>query len=434
MSKKIGGVVALVGLCALSLFLLSCGSSSSRPSGLLYVLTEGSNGTGDNVSSFAIDLKSGNLSLINSNASTCTPAGGSCGLPLNIILDPTGATAFVLNQGIPSASTPPTIYSYTVNSDGSLGTPTPAATLTSGDTAIAMTRDPAGKFLFVIDQGMDPSATNCQYQPQNGFPNIQCASISVFTMQSGSGSLSPVTGSPFPVGRIPTALSVVAFTPPGNAVLPCATTTEFLYVTFNLDPALHNDNTLGAFCVDSTGEPKDLTPPNLPYATQPDPLSVLAVNTGENSGGLFVYVGNQGSVTGAVSVFQVCTAINTVCTAQDLTKLVPVGSPTSVGQNPVGMVVDPTNNFLYVVNEVSSNVYGFRIGTTAGTLTPLTPANLQTGSQPVAMAMHSSGKFLYTSNNGSSNISAFTVSTTSGTMSSLAIVNSPSGPRGMAAR
>jgi 6-phosphogluconolactonase (cycloisomerase 2 family) len=98
------------------------------------------------------------------------------------------------------------------------------------------------------------------------------------------------------------------------------------------------------------------------------------------------------------------------------------------------MVVDPTNNFLYVVNEVSSNVYGFRIGTTAGTLTPPTPANLQTGSQPVAMAMHSSGKFLYTSNNGSSNISAFTVSTTSGTMSSLAIVNSPSGPRGMAAR
>src|SRR5258708_2820219 len=296
-----------------------------------------------------------------------------------------------------------------------------------------MTRDPAGKFLFVIDQGMDPRATNCQYEPQNGFPIMQCASISVFTMQSGCGSLSPVGGSPFPVGRIPTALSVVAFTPPGNAVLPCATTTEFLYVTFNLDPALHNDNTLGAFCVDSTGEPKDLTP-TVPYATQPDPLSVLAVNTGETSGGLFVYVGNQGSVTGAVSVFQVCTVINTVCTAQDLTKLVPVGSHTSVGQNPVGMVVDPTNNFLYVVNEVSSNVYGFRIGTTAGTLTPLTPANLQTGSQPVAMAMHSSGKFLYTSNNASSNISAFTVSTTSGTMSSLAIVNSPSGPRGMAAR
>src|SRR4030088_2590827 len=141
MSKKIGGVVALAALCALSLFLVNCGSSSSRPSGLLYVLTQGSNGTGNNVSSFAIDLRSGNLSLINSNASTCKPAGGSCGLPLNIVLDPTGAAAFVLNQGVPcqqdpttkkcvvdknnmpTVSVPPTIYPYTVGSDGTLSSP-----------------------------------------------------------------------------------------------------------------------------------------------------------------------------------------------------------------------------------------------------------------------------------------------------------------------
>src|SRR5713101_8996289 len=164
MSKKLDALVALVGVCALSLFLLSCGSSSSRPSGLLYVLTEGSN-----VSSFAIDLSSGNLSLINSNASTCTTSGTSCGLPLNIILDPTGATAFVLNQGVPSAGVAPTIYAYTVNSDGSLGAPptTATATLTVGDTAVAMTRDAAGKFLFVIDQGSVPSAANCQFLPPN---------------------------------------------------------------------------------------------------------------------------------------------------------------------------------------------------------------------------------------------------------------------------
>src|SRR6266851_4240133 len=416
MSKKLGLVVALVGVCALSLFLLSCGSSSSRPSGLLYVLTQGSSGIGNNVSSFAIDLNSGNLSLINSNASTCTTSGVSCGLPLDIILDPTGATAFVLNQGVPSAGVAPTIYAYTVNSDGSLGAPptTATATLTVGDTAVAMTRDAAGKFLFVIDQGSVPSAANCQFLPPN-FPNVACASISVFTMQPGSTTLSAVAGSPFPVGRIPSALSAIALTPPTGAVLPCATTTEFLYVTFNSDPALHNDNTLSAYCLDSSGTPKDLTP-NSPYATQPNPLSVLAVNTnpaGQNSGGVFVYVGNQGSATGAVSGFQVCTV---------------------VGQDPVGMVVDPTNKFLYVVNEGSSQVFGFRIGTTEGTLTALTPANLSTGSQPVALAMHSSGKFLYTSNNNASSISAFAVSTTSGSMSSLNTVSSPSGPRGMAAR
>src|SRR5437899_12977578 len=111
MSKKIGGVVALAAMCALSLFLVNCGSSSSRPSGLLYVLTQGSN-TGNAVSMFAIDLNSGNLSLINSNASTCA-AAGACGLPLDIVLDPTGAAAFVLNQGA--------ISSYSVKSDGTFG-------------------------------------------------------------------------------------------------------------------------------------------------------------------------------------------------------------------------------------------------------------------------------------------------------------------------
>src|SRR5208337_1569334 len=175
MSKKISGAVALVGLCALSLFLLNCGSSSSRPTGVLYVLTQGSTGVGNNVSSFAIDLNNGNLSLVNSNASTCPTAASQnnpepCGLPLDILLDPTGATAFVLNQGAPpcpscgpGSNSPlaPSIYAYTVNSDGSLSNPGTAVTWSCptvnqspcnySDSAVAMARDAAGPFLFVID-------------------------------------------------------------------------------------------------------------------------------------------------------------------------------------------------------------------------------------------------------------------------------------------
>src|SRR5271168_1982554 len=148
MSKKFGAVAVLVGICALSLVLISCGSSSSRPSGVLYVLTQGNNDVGNNVTSFSIDLNSGGLSLVNSNASTCTPAGGSCGAPLDILLDPAGANAFVLNQGVPCTEVfiqqaaqwvcdptanppvPPTIYPYTVNSDGSLSSPLTPVTWT----------------------------------------------------------------------------------------------------------------------------------------------------------------------------------------------------------------------------------------------------------------------------------------------------------------
>ena len=92
---------------------------------------------------------------------------------------------------------------------------------------------------------------------------------------------------------------------------------EVLYVTFNSDPALHNDSTLGAYSVDSSGSLTDLTS-GTPYATATDPISVLAVNTypaGENTGGVFVYVGSQANQSGALSVFQVCPAENAGCQA-----------------------------------------------------------------------------------------------------------------------
>ena len=98
------------------------------------------------------------------------------------------------------------------------------------------------------------------------------------------------------------------------------------------------------------------------------------------------------------------------------------------------MVVDPTNNFLYVVAEQSNELFGFKINA-AGTLSPLSPASLPTGSTPVALAMHSTGKFLYTSNTNSNNISPFTLNTTSGSMAAAAsAVNTPSVPSGMTAR
>jgi hypothetical protein len=463
MSEKIGGVVALAGMCALSLFLLNCGSSSSRPSGVLYVLTQGSNGVGNNVSSFAIDLNSGNLSLVNSNASTCPTAASNtnpepCGAPLDILLDPTGATAFVLNQGIPSASVAPTIYSYGVNSDGSLGAATLAATLTDGDIPVAMVRDTTGQFLFVIDQGSfpppgypTPSPTNpsCPHVPTSA--TDVCPSISVFAMKSSSLTLA--SGSPFYLSKIPSALSVVTFTPPGST-----TAQELLFVTNNEDicsqnciaPSPHNDNTVSVYTVSSSSGA--LTERTFsPYAVAASsPSSVLAVNTnpaGETAGGVFVYVG-QGAGVGALYPFQVCTVINAVCNQGDvnIALMTPLGEtcpqppcnnvpPTSVGSHPVAMLVDPTNNFLYVLSEGSSQVYGFQINTSAGTLA--NPANLPTGSQPGSMAMHPSvdntGQFLFVSSGASDNVTGFALSTTSGSMSGLNPVITPSTPSGLAA-
>lgn len=484
MSKRIGGVVALVGLGVLSLFLLNCGSSSSRPSGTLYVLTQGSNGVGNNVSSFAIDLNTGGLALVNSNASTCVPAGTSCGAPLDILLDPTGATAFVLNQGVtcvevfnqqnmvwecdPTSNPPvaPTIYPYPVNSDGSLAAPGTPVTWTCADVvvapcaysdaAVAMVRDTAGKFLFVIDQGSfpspgfpTPSPTNpsCPHVPTS--PIDVCPSISVFAISSNTLTLA--SGGPIYLSKIPTALSAVTFTPAGST-----TAQELLFVTNNSDICTancvlpqHSDNTVSVYAVGSDGTLTEQG--HSPYAIAAiNPISVLAVETnppGESTGGLFVYVGNQDTGGGHLYPFEVCTVVDSACTSQDVanTLMVPVATcaqiscnvpPSSVGQKPVALVVDPTNSFIYVVSELSSQVFGFKINTGAGTLTALSPANLPTGSQPVAMALHPSvnntGQFLYTSNSSSSNITGFTLDTTTGSMFSPITVIAPAQPSGLA--
>ncbi len=463
MSKKLRGFCVLAALCALSLLLLSCGSSSSRPSGLLYVLTQGSTGVGNNVSSFSINLDSGSLSLINSNASTCMAGGGDCGLPIDIVLDPTAADAFVLNQGIPSSNVSPTIYPYSVNSDGSLSSPGTVASwscigLTAGscvaypDLSVAMARDSAGQFLFVINQGSFPSPTTCPARgaavnsSADATNFAGCPSISVFSMQSGSNSLTFVSQSssyqsPFFISKLPTGVSPVTYTGSAGAQ-------ELLLVSNNLDictsgcSPLHNDDTLGVYSVSSSGILTEQV--GSPYATETDPISVQAVNTnpstGGNNGGVFVYVGVQPTSSGAIDAFQVCTVQNATCSAADVTNstLTAVGNPTSAGQLPVSMLVDPTDNFLYVAAQGTNQVFGFKINTTSGVLSALSPASQPTGSQPVALAMHpginSAGQFLYVSNSVSSNISGFAVSTTTGSMSSPTTVISPAGPSGMAAK
>jgi 6-phosphogluconolactonase (cycloisomerase 2 family) len=426
MSKKTRGVVAFAALCGLSLFLLNCGSTVNRSSGLLYVLIQGSN----DISSYAIDLNSGNLSLINSKASTC--ANASCGFPLDIILDPTGATAFVLNQGSfngTSAGNPvaPSIYGYKVNSDGSLaaGADVSASAFTAGDLAVAMARDAAGKFLFVITHGLTPAPTTCNATPVPA----GCPQLYVFTTQSASTTLS--LASQISLSRIPTGIAAIAG--PNSTLL--------LFVTSNTDlvTGRNDDNALSEYSVDGSGKLTEYTDPNtgLPYTTPGNPSAVLAVTTVPigGSGQTFVYVA---SVTAnSVSGYQLCTVQTANCAAQDVAnfRLLPVGSPPNAGSDPVAMVADPTSQFLFVASQNSSQVFGFRINGSQGTLNALTPANMSTGSLPIALAMHSTGKFLFVSNNGSSNISSFNVDTTSGALSSpITVTTSNAQPAGLVSR
>jgi 6-phosphogluconolactonase (cycloisomerase 2 family) len=388
MSKKLRAILAFAVLAGLSLLLLNCGTSTSRPAGVLYVLSQGESTVG----SYAINLDSGALSLINSTAKTDST-------PVSILLDASGKVAFVLNQGSS------TITSYTLNSDGTLTAASGSVSVPSG--SVAMARDAAGTFLFVVSQSTP--------------------SISVFSMQSGSTSLTPVETDP--LTYVPTA--VASGTGASGALL---------YVTGNQDLVGTNDNTVNEYSVDGTGH---ITFPALlgsPYTVGSDPGAVVAVKTTPvgGSGGLFVYVANSGNGSGgnSLNVFSVCTVTSATCTTDDVTNatLLPVGGAVSVGLAPVAMTVDPTNAFLFVVNYGSNTVSGFKINGATGALSPLNPATASTGFGPISVSMHPSGKFLFVSNNGSSNVSGFNVDTTSGKMSTAINVTSAAQPAGVVAK
>jgi hypothetical protein len=326
-----------------------------------------------------------------------------------------------------------------------------------------MVRDAAGQFLFVIDEGVFPSPTTCPLVGRgvssagDATNFVGCPSISVFAMTNNSTALTLVSQSatyqsPFFLSKVPSALSPLTFTAPGASA-----SQELLFVTNNYDlctiaclpQSAPQDNTVSVYNVSSSGvlTEQAYSPYTVPAA---DPVSVLAVNTflpQQTQGGIFVYVGQGGGV-GQIYPFQLCVLQNAGCTAADVNNnlMVPLTTcpsqscnipPSAVGSDPVAMLVDPTNNFLYVLSEGSNQVAGFKIATTGGTLGKLAPPSQPTGSEPVSMSLYpslnNSGQFLYVSNSSSDNITGFTLGTTDGSMGNAITVIAPASPSGLAA-
>ena len=402
MFRKTGGIVVLIGLLGLSVFLLNCGSSSSRPAGVLFVTSQGAS----SVESFSINLGNGDLSQLNTSA----PTGSA---PSTIFLDPTGAVAYVLNTGDSSITT------YKTNADGSLSKS--GTTALPSATAVSMARDAAGKFLFIVTQG-----------------NEVAPELLLYAIQPGSTDLTAV-GAPLALTRIPDSIAAITV-PITNPPNPTAQQT-LLYVTSIKDLVANNDNTLSEYAVDASGNVTEQTGGGSPLTTAPGPASVLPVLTAANN--LYVYVDSNNTGAGSVSSFQVCTTVSTICTSQDVQNLriTPTSlAATSVGLQPGQMITGARNpNFLYLVNSGSSTVSSFRVNPTTGALAASSPATVSTGSTPVALAEHPNGEFLYVANSGSGggegSVSGFTVNTNDGSLSGgVQVSSSGAQPAGLVAK
>ena len=234
-------------------------------------------------------------------------------------------------------------------------------------------------------------APKCVYAVNNGD-----STISAYTVDSITGSLTPVPGSPFTAGVAqPVSISL---DPQDRFVYVIGAAVPPFVSVFTVDPAS------GA-----------LTPVSgSPFATGGTIASAVA----SDPLGRFVYAVNQssgGQQDGSITVFSLD------ATTGNLTPV--AGSPfDSGGRLPSSVTPDPTGQFLYVTNNGSDGVSVFSVNATTGALTPLAAVDSQ-GTGPRSASLDPGDRFLYVDNFSSSNIGAFGADPATGVLT--AIFGSP---------
>jgi 6-phosphogluconolactonase (cycloisomerase 2 family) len=351
-------IVALTGIIMLS----ACSSSKRQTA---YVTTPLNNG----VTAFRVNTNTGSLSQV---LGSPYPTGVS---PTAIRIHPSGKFAYVSNAG------EDTISLYTIGSTGALTEVTPRTV--TGDQPSDLLIDPAGQFLFTVN-----SAGN---------------TVSSFSIDGKSGALTPI-GTP---------VQTAGFTPIRGAITPAG---KFVYV------ANSNSATVSGFAVDGSG------------ALAPVPNSPIRVGNGPNwiaidPGGKFLYVANLQD--GTFSGFMI-----------DGTS----GALQAMGGSPFGvsattstiiplssLVVDASGKYLYITALNSgNNVYGFSIdGTSGAPAAPVTGLPVPAGSGAAFIVNDTSGQLVFVGNQTSNSLSGFKIDPATGVLTLISTTTTGSAPTSM---
>jgi 6-phosphogluconolactonase (cycloisomerase 2 family) len=233
--------------------------------------------------------------------------------------------------------------------------------------------DPQGRFFF-------------------GMTNVSCNKISVFSIASGTGRLTPVAGSPFSTfGLTNVTGGAIVVTPNG----------KFVYSLSN-DIGLCGTNNITGFAVNSsTGA---LTPvPNTPTSDGELPLHAVI-----DSKSKFLFVADNG--TDAVSVFSIDPSTGALTAV--------TGSPfPGAGAFPTGLTMDPLGRALYVSDGfVNDLIWAFNIdpSTHIPHLVPSSPFLAQLNMPSVTT--DPKGNFVYAPSVGSYETGMYKVIHTTGSL------------------
>jgi 6-phosphogluconolactonase len=298
---------------------------------------------------------------------------------VSLALHPSGKFLYAANPGA-GGNSENDISLFTIASNGVLTEVFPRTSVAPSASQPELLRiDSAGAFLYVSNGGSN--------------------NISVFSIDSGTGALAPVAGSPFFLGASPLNMQL---SPSGN----------YLFVSV---AAFQSSGTILSFSVNS-GVLTLVSEIN----TRGLNLDGLAIDPS----GTYLYSANFGS--NSISIFTIGTptspgALNEVS-----------GSPLTSGYTaPVALILDPKGQFLYVANQGSNNVAAYSINSTTALpnilTTSTTTGAFATEGSPSFLVSDPSGKYLYVGNQGAAaGIQAFSVSAGNLTaFSTYAVGNTP---------
>lgn len=272
---------------------------------------------------------------------------------------------------------------FTVNSCTGAFTATTPATIPTGPQSSLqgsedMVVDRSGRFVYVanlVSNVAGPSA------------------ISMYTINSSTGVLTPTTPPTVPTGWFPQGIGI---DPSG----------KFVY-TANSD-----DNTISMFTINATtGVLTPTTPASV--AAGWSPLSITV-----DPSGRFAYAANQDD--GTISMYTINGSTGV------LTPMTPAS--VNAGGSPFAFAVTPSGKFAYMVDNLFDRVVQYTIDQTTGTLIPVTPVSAPTGKGPTAVVVDPSSKFAYVTNRLDNTLSMFTIDSNTGALNANGIIATGSLP------
>ena len=179
--------------------------------------------------------------------------------------------------------------------------------------------------------------------------------VAVFTITYPSGALTLAT-SAIPTGNAPTSVVIDP-------------TDSYMYVTNS------TDNTVSAYTL-SSGAATAMT--GSPYATGHEPFALTT-----NPGGNFLYVTNYDDNT--VTAFAITAGTGELSTIS--------GSPFGAGEGPVAIGMDPAGTFVYVANKTGDSISEYALNAANGALSPISGSPIATGSSPESLVVAPGGEF-----------------------------------------